>query len=180
MHRVDAAFARDASALEDWGAPDALVQEFRESTPVIATPVVENTHVPGSILDLRTPIVRTPEPVTFAQARPVAVEPEPRPYALAEPEPVAFVAPEPVTFVAPEPVTFVAPEPVVIEPEPLFVEPEFVESERPAYVRPELLYAEPRRSRTWTYAARHHEARMPLRLLRQAGARRRPPGSKHR
>jgi DNA-binding NarL/FixJ family response regulator len=132
MQRVDAAFARGASAPEDWGAPEVLVQEFREA--VTATPV-EDTHVPGSILDLRTPIVHAPEPVKFAQGRPVAVEPEAMTYVFAEPEPVAFVAPEPVAFVAPEP--------VVIEPEPLFVEPEFVEPERPAYVRPELLYVEP-------------------------------------
>ena len=146
MQRVDAAFARGASAPDDWGAPETLVQEFRESTPVIATPVVEDSHVPGSILDLRTPIVRAPEPVNvaqakpfdFAQGRPVAVEPEPMTYVLAEPEPVAFVAPEPMTFVAPEPMTFVAPEPVLIEPEPVFAEPEpeWVEPERPAYVRP--------------------------------------------
>jgi hypothetical protein len=145
VQRVDAAFARGASAPEDWGAPDVLVEEFRESTPVTAAPVIEDTHVPGSILDLRTPIVHAPEPVKFAQAkpidfvqvRPVAAEPEAMTYAFAEPEPV--------TFVAPERVAFVAPEPVVIEPEPMFVEPEpeFVEPERPAYVRPELLYVEP-------------------------------------
>src|SRR6185503_16274885 len=98
VQRVDDAFARGASAPDEWGAPEVLVQEFRESTPVTATPVVENTHVPGSILDLRTPIVHAPEPVKFAQARPVAVEPEAMTYAYAEPEPVAFAAPEPVAF----------------------------------------------------------------------------------
>ena len=107
---------------DDWGAPEALVHEFRETMPVSAMPIMEDTHVPGSILDLRTPIVHAPvkpEPVTYA-----FTEPEPVTYALAEPEPVLFVAPEPVV---------IEPEPVVIEPEPVFVQPEqeFVEPERP-------------------------------------------------
>jgi hypothetical protein len=47
--------------VDEWNAPEALVQEFRETTPEPA-PVYEDTHVPGSILDLRTPIVHAPAP----------------------------------------------------------------------------------------------------------------------
>ena len=126
---------------DEWGVPETLVEEFRESDVSIAAPmplepvvepVFEERHVPGSILDLRPPIVHTPQPRVI-EPEPVVVEPEP---VLLEPEPL-LPEPEPA---------WLRPEPVFIRPEPLFVEPEhaemhpavkaFLEPEPPAPVEP--------------------------------------------
>jgi hypothetical protein len=141
-----------------WGAAEALVREFREtapaatfakaSTPKAPEPVVEPTYVepsyveptyvPGSILDLRTPIVHSP-------ARRVVPDPEPL-LDLAQAEP-AFVEPEPPAYVEPERLAYVEPEtPSVIEPEPLAL----VEPEPLAYIEPDLP----------TYGARAQRARL--------------------
>ena len=135
---VDVPFARGASATEEWDAPQALVEEFRapiEPSPQAVTPepVFEETHVPGSILDLRTPIVHAP-------AKRAVVKPEPDRYV--NPEPSTYVVPEP-TYVMPEPTyakaepTYVKAEPTYVEPEPTYVKPE------PTYVMPEPTYVKP-------------------------------------
>ena len=167
---------------DEWDAPEALVEQFREADPpmaaepiaastaaprlrsVQAPPAIEQPHIPGSILDLRSPIVHAPEPEfeppVIALEPPVVVEPEtvlPEPEQLFfKPEPV-FVKPEPV-FVQPEPV-FVKPEPVFVQPEPVFVQPEpliepealemhpavkaFLEPEPPPVVEHEPVQPEP-------------------------------------
>jgi hypothetical protein len=136
---------------DEWGAPAALVEEFRApieqpATPMKATPVIEETHVPGSILDLRptspkprgeggTPVVHTP-------VTPPVVEQEPEPYV--ESAPSSYVMPEP-TYVRSEP-TYVRPEPTYVMPEPTYVksEPSDVRTEpfdsaqdKPALVKPD-------------------------------------------
>jgi hypothetical protein len=103
---IDAAFARDDLALEEWGAPPELVEEFRapiEQAPkrVEATPAIEEAHVPGSILDLRPASPKPPGeggPVVHA---PAVGELESEPYV--ETEPTTYVMPEP-TYVKPEPI----------------------------------------------------------------------------
>jgi hypothetical protein len=168
------AFARGASAPEDWGAPEALVREFREMAPVATSAKASapkapetdylETHVPGSILDLRTPIVHAPQP-RVVEPEPVFVEPErfgfvePQPPSIFDPKRhfdvgrhrSAFIEPEPPTYVEPEPPLYVEPEqPTYIEPEQsTYVEPErltYVEPVRPTYVEPERpSYVEPER-----------------------------------
>jgi hypothetical protein len=126
---------RAAWAVDDWGAPAALVEEFRAPVdqtpePTYAAPVLEETHVPGSILDLRTPVQarKAVKPEPPIEPEPTHIEPEPA----YEP---TYVAPQP-TYVTPEP-TYVMPEPAYGMPEPTYAMPE------PRYVAPEPSYVTP-------------------------------------
>jgi hypothetical protein len=133
---VDAAFARGAAAPEQWDAPARLVEEFQEPAPVVPEPPFEDRHVPGSILDLRTPIVHRQAPAVVAKPEPPAlVELEP---VIVEPDPVMIVEPEPDMFVESEPVQFIEPAPErFIEPEPRrFVEPFDAAQHMPVLVEP--------------------------------------------
>ena len=147
-----------AQPVDEWGPPQTVIEEFRE--PVFTTPEpiathveFEATHVPGSILDLRAPIVHAPrpqpqvvlEPEPVAYAEPIMhsyVEPvmesyvEPVMQAYVEPVTEEFVEPAEPAWVEPEPPMFV--ESVRAErEEPVFVEPVFFEPEAPAIVEPE-------------------------------------------
>jgi hypothetical protein len=142
--------------------PETLIEEFRE--PTFATPaptasapaIIEDMHVPGSILDLRPPIAHAP-----ARKPQVVVEPEPQAYVelasetYVEPAPEVYVEPEPPAYIVPEPLAYVEPvvqayrepaRPAFVEPQraaPIFVEPEraapvFAVPERTPFVEPEL------------------------------------------
>jgi hypothetical protein len=148
---VEAAFTRGASAPEEWDAPTRLVEEFQEPAPVVPEPrfevpepPFEDRHVPGSILDLRTPIahrqapavVAKPEPPVFVEPEPVIIEPDP--VMIVEPAPDMFVESEPLRFIEPEPERFIEPEPQrFMEPEPRrFVEPFDAAQHMPALIEP--------------------------------------------
>ncbi len=136
---------------EEWTAPEVLVDQFRTPAPAAAVakasapkaePGVELTHVPGSILDLRMPIVHAPEPAVVA-------EPEPVVHAFVEREPITFVRADPRFDLAQaSPFDVTQDRPVFVESEaPSYVEPEsiaYVEPEPIAYVQPEsVAYLEP-------------------------------------
>lgn len=122
--------------VDEWAPPEALVQEFRETVSADwraeeaaaePAPVVEDMHVPGSILDLRAPIAHAPQRVGVAQRRPIVV---------AEPDAVEFS--EYARDFAQD-LAFDAAQgrPVSIEPEPVSESPVLVEPEAVAYITPE-------------------------------------------
>src|SRR6185295_10514225 len=122
-----------AAPADQWGAPEALVQEFREPAPIVSAPISEPVHIPGSILDLRTPIAHPHTPV--APPTKIIVEPEPEAYVEPEPEPATFVEPELEAYVEPEPM-FVEPQPEThVEPVTYaLVEPVTVPAPEPVQV----------------------------------------------
>ena len=126
--------------VDEWAAPDAVVQEFRAPAPatwraerVVETeaPFVEDLHVPGSILDLRAPIVHAPERVTVVQ---------PEPFDVAQGSPV-FIEPDPIVespvLITPEPIAYVEPEPIAYEQAavPIFKEPESILKPAPIVIK---------------------------------------------
>ncbi len=137
--------------VEEWAAPDAVVQEFNETLPTdwsaeargkaAPEPVIEDSHMPGSIFDLRTPspraaqrvVVAAPEPYAFIEPDPV-VEPEPVVHEFVETERFVEPAPfesSPVDFVNDEPLTVAHEEPV--QHEPVLIKPQAFDSQvRPA------------------------------------------------
>jgi hypothetical protein len=149
---VNTAFEYHASARGVWNAADAFVQEFRQTQTNPAVRVPDETHVPGSIFDLRsappkprddgeTPMAQAAEPQVVADPEPLY---EGTPDPIVEPEPVIYATAEPQPFdVAPPSVAFAEPESFhVAQEEPLFVEPERV---NPTYRTPLSFEAEPAR-----------------------------------
>jgi hypothetical protein len=145
--RLEADAAAVAPSIDQWGPADAVVEEFRapiqvEPEPVATSFVYEETHVPGAILDLRTPpVVHAPEPprvvepeppfdfargepFDFAQGEEVFVEPETPAYM----EPVLETVVETPVYVAPDVPVYVAPEPIVV-PEPVIAPEPIIRSE---------------------------------------------------
>lgn len=123
---VDVAFASRESAPEDWGARDTLVQELRTTAPSSwaepeeePAPVDADTHVPGSIFDLRIPMAHPPVSERAMDPEPVDVAYVER-FDLAHDEPVelahgtaAFIEPDPI--VDAEPMTPVSVEPMAVD-----------------------------------------------------------------